>query len=152
MRFPSVAGENLNRVHYDLPGDFAGDSTFVVVAFQRWQQGYVDTWLHVAEKLAAAHPTFFYYELPIIDEGYHLAAPLIDGGMRVGVRNPTARARTITLYIDKEPFRRALDIPDEETVYVFLLDDDGTVLWREVGPSTPEKAGALTEAVEAALA
>jgi hypothetical protein len=70
--------------------------------------------------------------------------------MRSGIPDRLARERTITLYLDKAPFRQALDMPDEEHIYVLLIDHSGKVLWRERGVYEPDKGaaleGALTEA------
>ena len=44
--------------------------------------------------------------------------------MRAGIRDNRIRNRTITAYLDKEQFRKDLDIPDEETIYWFLVQKD----------------------------
>jgi predicted transcriptional regulator len=54
-----------------------------------------------------------------------------------------ARARTITLYVDKAAFRQALELPHEEDIYVLLVDREGNVLWRAEGAFTPEKGESL---------
>ena len=68
--------------------------------------------------------------------------------MRAGIPDRTARATTITLYLDKEPFRNALEIPDEETIYPMLVDRQGHVLWRTEGEWTPEKGEELEQIVK----
>ncbi|MDR3747630.1 MAG: hypothetical protein P4M04_05705 [Acidobacteriota bacterium] len=60
----------------------------------------------------------------------------IDSGMRRGIPDPNARARTITLYIDKKPFEQALQLPTEKTVYALLVDRSGKVLWLGASMST----------------
>lgn len=54
-----------------------------------------------------------------------------------------ARASTVTLYIDKEPFKRALEILDEDQIYTLLVGGDGNVLWRAAGLWTQEKENDL---------
>ena len=71
-----------------------------------------------------------YYELPVIQQLGSLSRTFINEGMRAGIRDPITRARTITLYLDKEAFRSALGFPDEETIYLLLIDRQGTILWR----------------------
>ena len=41
--------------------------------------------------------------------------------MRAGIRDDRIRNRTITAYIDKEQFKLDLEIPDEDTIYWFLV-------------------------------
>lgn len=72
----------------------------------------------------------------------------IDSGMRRGIPDPNARARTITLYIDKKPFEQALQLPTEKTVYALLVDRSGKVLWRAEGLFDESKANSLREALK----
>ncbi len=131
-----------------MPGGFAGDRNLLLIAFQREQQADIDTWLKRMPPVLAAHPSMRYYELPTIQKGYKMVRFFIDNGMRGGIPDKQQRARTITLYIDKEPFKKALEIQSESTVYAVLIDKAGKVLWRESGRANESKVQAL----EAALA
>jgi len=55
---------------------------------------------------------------------------------------------TITLYLEKPAFRRALQLPREDTIYALVVDRTGNVLWRAEGPCTDEKAQSLERALE----
>jgi hypothetical protein len=77
------------------------------------------------------------YELPTLARRYKLMRPVIDGGMRGGIPDPAVRAATITLYIDKDPFKRALGIPTEDRIQILLVDREGRILWQRSGPCTP---------------
>lgn len=151
MRFPTVSAPNLSREKLAFPADFAGDLNICFVAFQMWQQRQVDTWVPTARQIEAAMPGVRYYEFPVIWEMGWLRRKFLNEGMRAGIPDQTARERTITLYIDKRAFRQALDMPDEEAIYVLLVDREGQVLWRERGEASPDKTMALREAVEAHL-
>ena len=84
-----------------------------------------------------------YYEIPTIKRMIAPMRWMINGGMRGGIDDRGARARTITLYLDKEPFKRALAITDENTIHVLIVDRDGRVLWRTTGAFSAEKGAAL---------
>jgi len=43
-------------------------------------------------------------------------------------------------------------MPDEDHIYVLLVDGDGQVLWRERGAYTPEKGAALGKRLTQLLA
>jgi len=137
--FPTVEGRDLEMQPKTLPASFAGQRNLVLVAFQRWQQQEVDSWLGSASAIAAKDPGFRFYEVPTLGQGYSWMRGFIDGGMRRGVPDPAARARTITLYIDKVPFRRALGITSEEHITVLLLDERFHVIWRNTGPCDDAK-------------
>jgi hypothetical protein len=108
----------------------------------------VDTWIPLVRELERAHPGFKYYELPTIQRMNVLARTFINEGMRAGIPDPVARERTITLYVDKAPFRQALSLADEGDIYVLLLDREGRVLWREEGSFAPAKGESLRQAIE----
>ena len=145
--FPTVEGSNLEGKPYVLPRDLEGRCNLLFVAFLREQQEMVDTWLPAARYLMGAYPELRYYELPTIARLNAVTRWFIDRGMRGGIPDPAARAATITLFIDKEPFRRALGIENEETITVLLLDTRGRVVWRTEGPRTDEMTQELNQAV-----
>ena len=150
--FPTVSGENLSGRAMTLPRDFGGRVNLVLVAFERDQQGVVDTWLPHAARLAASRPGLRYYELPTIKRRYAVMRPVIAGGMRSGVTDRAARDATITLYTNVDDFRAALGLPDARTVYALLLDADGVVRWRGRGAYDEPQGAALAAAVDRLLA
>jgi hypothetical protein len=151
VRFPAVRGSSLSGRRYTLPQDIEGEIALVMIAFQQVHQFDVNTWLPVARDLSQQYEALAYYELPTIDRLNPAARTFIDGGMRAGIPDPVARATTITLYLDKPAFRQALEIPDEESIVVMLIDRRGEVLWRVSGPATPEAIEALQQAAKASL-
>ncbi len=142
-RFPAVSGDNLNGKRFDLPRDFEGALNLVVIAFQREQQRDVDGWMPFLKTLAKDRSEVKIYELPTLGRRYRLMRPIIDGGMRGGIPDTKVRATTITLYIDKTPFRRALELPDENHIYVVAVDREGHVHARAAGLFTPESGAAF---------
>ena len=150
--FPKVSGSNLEGRKFNLPGDFEGELNLAVVPFQRWHQDLVDGWVPYLKLLAEKVPAFRFYEIPTLARMNTLYRWGIDSGMRAGIPDPRTRAITITLYLDKEAYRRALEIPDEETIHLFLVDRSGHIYWRGAGEASEEKAIALADAVAAAYA
>ncbi|HVZ47655.1 MAG TPA: hypothetical protein VG916_02650, partial [Gemmatimonadaceae bacterium] len=92
------------------------------------------------------------YELPTLTRSYRWVRPMIDGGMARGIPDKRVRERTITLYIDKTPFKRALGIPDEDRIRVFLVGRAGRVYWRAVGRWTAEAGDSLRAVLDAVAA
>ena len=136
--FPAVTGRSLTGRTYHLPADFEGDRNLVLVAFKRHQQEDVDTWAPHLRPLAARDSTLRVYELPTIGHGYAWMRGFIDGGMRRGIPDSSVRAATITLYINKTPFRDTLGIAGEDRIHVLLVDRTGRILWRAEGRYAPD--------------
>ena len=133
VRFPTVRGSNLSRENFTLPDDIEGEYALLMIAFQQVQQFDINTWLPVARQFAETYDGMVYYELPTIDRLNPAARAFIDGGMRAGIPDPIARSITITLYLDKPAFREVLDIPDEDSIVVMLINRDGEIFWRTDG-------------------
>ncbi len=116
--FPIVTGNNLNREKFEFPRDFAGKVNLVIIPFQQKQQLDVNTWIPFAKEIEYTFPAFVYYELPTIYQLPTLSRTFINEGMRAGIPDETARQRTITLYLDKETFKQALNIASENQIYL----------------------------------
>ena len=144
--FPKLAASNLEKQTFSLPEDFAGDRNLLLIAFQREQQQNVDTWLHQMKRFEHSSG-FQYYELPTIDRLNPFFRWFINSGMRRGIPDRNARARTITLYLDKPSFRKVLNLPDEHHIYAILVDRSGWVLWRSEGDFDEAKGVSLQQAL-----
>ena len=145
MTFPTVNGSNLQRAKPTLPQDFEGDYNLLFIAFQQWQQDEVNTWIALAENCEARFPGLVYYELPTIRVLSGISKFFINEGMRAGIPNPKSRERTITLYLEKDDFRTALDMQDEEHIFALLIDHQGNELWRARGPYNQSSEAGLLE-------
>ena len=151
MQLPTVKGSNLLRQKMIFPNDFAGDINLVFIAFLRRHQDLIDEWVPFVEELAKEHPELHYYEFPTLPRRGPIYRTFLNEGMRAGIPNEATRARTITLYLNKSAFRKALDIGDEHNMWVYLFDKSGKVLWRTAGRFSSEKAAALNDAAVSLL-
>lgn len=148
MKFPEVSGSNLLRQKINLPADLQGDLNILFIPFQQWQQSLVDAWVPTARQLEASFPGVYFYEIPVIQKMNFLSQNFINEGMRAGIPNHTTREKTVTLYLDKNAFRRALSMPNEETIYILVLDRQGNIVWRTEGAYSLEKSAELFRAIE----
>lgn len=139
--FPDIQGENLNGETYAMPQDFEGELNLILIAFTQGQQTQIDTWLAHAETLEL--DALRVYEVPVLGSSYRLLRSIIDGGMRSGIDDPVARARTITFYGNKPALMDALSLPNEKTIYAVLVRSNGEVLWQAQGEANQENAASL---------
>lgn len=146
-QFPPLTASNLAGQTLSLPADFGGKRNLLLIAFERRQQQNVDTWLHQMKRYENVSG-FHYFELPTIERMNPVTRWFIDNGMRRGIPDPGQRARTVTLYLDKDPFCQSLRITDQKQIYALLVDPSGTVLWRAEGDFDEAKGASLTEALK----
>lgn len=145
--FPTITAENLNKEKITLPDDLAGEPALVLIAYQRQQQENVNTWLDRIDEIKAAIPGVRIIETPTISSmKWGWFSGFIDGGMRSGIPDTQARARTITLYTDVSKFNDALGIESTKTIYAVLLDDKGRVIQMVEGDYNDEKITKLIRA------
>jgi len=137
-RFPEIEGTSLSLVEHHLPGTLAGRANLLLVAFRQWQQRDVDTWVPVATALAGEYVGFRSYELPVISKIYRPVSGFIDGGMRSGIPDPGVRDSTITIYLDRKRFLRALNINSVDEIVPMLVTPAGEILWRTTGRMTDD--------------
>lgn len=145
--FPQVEGANLEKRNFRLPADFEGEANLVFIAFRRLHQAEFETWLPFAKELVEIHRGLRFYQLPTISIRGGMARYFINEGMRRSIPDPKAREVTITLYLEKEPFLQALDIPDEESIHVLLVGKEGRIHWRAQGALNESSAAGLERAV-----
>lgn len=147
--FPQVNGSSLTKRKFSLPADFEGELNLVVIAFKRKQQEDVDTWMPYLRPLTADHAGLRVYELPVLPRSLTLMRGVIDGGMRGGIPDSAVRAATITLYINKTPFKKALAIASEDSIEVVLVDRAGEIFWRATGVFSEAALMELTQKLAA---
>ena len=143
MRFPSVSGKNLLDQDIRIPEDLRAKRTLIIMAFQRYQQAQVDTWIEPLSNIE--NDDFKFLEVPTLGTPYKLMRPIIDGGMKGGIPDPGARERTVTVYLDKKDLKKRLSIDTEDYIRLFLLDRGGEILWREEGSHSIKKFESLKD-------
>ncbi|UCD01742.1 MAG: hypothetical protein JSV23_01590 [Promethearchaeota archaeon] len=143
MIFPEVSGQNLEFENFDLPYNLEGELNLLIIPFRRWHQNLVDEWSFYLNSLEKKYSNFRYYEIPTLNRGYKIMRFMIDGGMRAGIPDKAVRERTITIYTNKTLFKKKLKIASEETIYLFLMNKNGEIIWRSQGPFDKNKLQTL---------
>ena len=146
--FPVVSGRNLDRKELEFPKDFSKEYNLMLIPFKRYQQDVVDTWVPHLQNLERSFSSFTYFELPTLYEMSVLYRSFLNEGMRAGIPDPKARRQTITLYLDKEQFKNALNIDSENQVHLFLVTFEGKIIWKETGLYDQAKEKSLVSLME----
>lgn len=141
--FPEVLGTNLEGDDVMLPDELKGEYNLVVIAFERKQQEDINTWIDATKGFYDLYEDFEFYELPVIKAMNFFMRFNINNGMRYGIPDKDQRLRTVTMYINKESFKAALNIPNEDSIQALLLDASGKILWREAGIASEDKIESL---------
>jgi hypothetical protein len=140
--FPKVSGINLDGKKQELPSAFKNKFNLVIVAFKREQQSEVDTWIKAAEPILKENSNLSFYEIPLIYELSAFKRMWVNNGMRFGIPDEIARARTITVYTNREEFFK-ITAMKEDSIYALLINDSGKILWRVDSTADEKKIAEL---------
>ncbi len=144
--FPHLTGIDLLGNERQIPQSFKGKLNIVAVAFQREQQEMVNTWIPIADKIIEERKDVRFYEVPLIYELGGLYRGWINNGMRMGIPDPVARERTITVYTKRDTFLKKMNMKTS-TIYVLITDESGKILWRTSGEATADNVKKLKAAL-----
>jgi hypothetical protein len=146
MRFPDIKTVSLAGDTISIPRDTQGKYTLLCFAFVQKAQSLVDTWTFpILEKYPSDE--IHYYEIPMLAGGYKFVRGFIDGGMKRGVPQNLHR-HVATYYGPLNKYKSDLNMPDSNTVYLFLLDKNGVIIHRDEGAANREKLSKIFSLIE----
>lgn len=142
--FPGLTTYSLDKSKLNLPGDFAGQLNLLLISFQPEQQTQIDTWMPLAQALQHTNFNFRWYRMPVSSNENFIFRWWENSSMRSDETDPETWHWIVPLYVDKNSFRRELQISTEKQIAVLLVNKQGYVLWRSEGALTPDKRASLT--------
>ncbi len=148
-RFPEIEARGLDGRTYSLPEELRGEQNVLLVAFHRSQQRVIDVWLPPLLELENRLPGVRVYELPTISRSWSAMRWFIDGGMRGGIPDPAARARTLTAYTDVGHVVSALGLPGTDKIAVVVVDRHGRIGWQGGGDFDDDQLAQVAATLEA---
>jgi hypothetical protein len=148
--FPSITSYSLDKAKVNLPGGLAGQANLLLISFEPEQQKDIDTWMPTAQALQHTNFNFRWYRLPVSAKENFVFRWWENSSMRSDETDPETWPWIVPLYVNRDEFRNALQIPNEREVVALLIDRQGHVLWRASGAFTEAGRASLTSAVAAA--
>ena len=141
-KFPRLTGETLTGRKVTLPDDLDRQVNLLILVFSENAQYKVNTWARMI--LADYEPleAVSYYEVPMLSGWYRPMAWQIDGWMRQGIPKQY-HENTVTFYGDRTPYIEQLGMPDKNSCYLFVLDDQGSIVYRSDDIMSPAKEAKL---------
>ena len=142
LHFPRLVAETLSGHSLVLPDSLEKQFAVVALAFRRHAQASVDSWFSPVARAYNDCDRVTYYEIPLIAGGWRMMSGFIDSGMRAGI--PAGRHDHVaTYYGGTDRLRGQLEIHDLETAHIYLIDQNGAVLWNASGWATAKRLNEL---------
>ena len=146
-KFPAIEAETLSGEKITFPDVTKGKYAFILIAFKRQTQGEVDSWLDPFIKEFGKHKSVTFYEIPMISKNWKWMSGWIDAGMRAGVPK-SKHDHVATYYGPLSKYFSYFNVKDPGTVYVFLLDKEGKIIYNTSGPADDYKFSELRKIVK----
>jgi hypothetical protein len=148
--FPSISTYSLDKAKVTLPADFEAKVNLLLISFEPEQTKDIDTWMPLAQALQHMNFQFRYYKIPVSNQENLIYRWWDSSSLRSVETDPETWHWIIPLYINKNDFRRSLNIPNEKEIVIALVDKTGQVIWKTSGRLTGDKKASLEAAVAAA--
>lgn len=147
LHFPTVSGENLNGATVTFPDDFAGEYNLVIVPFDREQQEAIVDWLPFVQTLKADYDGLEYYSIAALPDVSAPVRLLISGGMRLAIDDDLKEVVALLYLDDQQAFADALAVASLEETQLFILDQNGDVIWHTSGGYSASHADTVREQI-----
>jgi hypothetical protein len=147
-RFPLITAETLAKNKIEFPTDNLGKPSILVIAFEGDAQKIVDTWTN--NILKRYDDKISYFEIPMIAGTYKIIKNVIDNGMRGGVAKELHN-NVATYYGSLSEYKTNLKMNNKDTIYIYLLDKNGNIVWFEEGFSDENKLNDLDKNIQKLL-
>lgn len=124
--FPSVSGHTLEQDRVNIPEDFNGNFTLLLIGYKQNSQFDIDRWLI---GLDMTETQVDVYEIPTIQGLFpRMFSTMIDNGMREGIPKPLWKG-VITVYDDGGTIQAFTGNQSPNNARVILLNKKGTILY-----------------------
>ena len=151
QRFPSIEGRKLTGEPIKLPDDLAGKVALLALGFTYDSRYDVESWTEAFRHRFAGRPDVTWLQMPMVGGAARLAEPMIDTGMRQATPLET-REHVVTVYGDMGPVREALGAVGTSDTWIYLLDQDGRIIFQLGGGLNRAQFEELASAAGRALA
>ena len=126
QNFPAVNGESLAKEAVNIPADFKGKTTLLLVGYKQNSQFDIDRWLI---GLDMTNTLVDVYEIPTIQGMFpRMFSTMIDNGMRAGIPKSLWKG-VITVYRDGETVQKFTGNENPNNARVLLLNEQGVVTY-----------------------
>ena len=151
FRFPEITADTLSGKRKTLPDAARGAPALIVVAFVREAQDMIDSWLIPVKEEFHGTESIKIYEIPVISSAiWRPMRKIIDSGMRSGI--PEAdHDYVMTVYGSASELTRSLEITDQSSAYIYLIDRNGIIRWQGRGFAETETIFRLKEMIHKCL-
>ena len=156
--FPALTGETLTDQEVTLPDDASGKYTLIGMAYSKKAEDDLQSWFQpvyrkfVQDREDAGLFAGFTYDINV----YFI--PMFSGAKRVATKRSRESAKKrldvrlhklVLFYVGGlDEYAEALEFDGKNKPYVFLIDEEGKIVYATSGRCTPEKLDAIESEID----
>ncbi|MFT5758345.1 MAG: hypothetical protein ACI9LM_003084 [Alteromonadaceae bacterium] len=126
LAFPSIKGQSLEQTSVNIPEDFKGKTTLLLIGYKQNSQFDIDRWLI---GLDMTDTQVDVYEIPTIQGVFpKMFSTFIDNGMRAGIPKSLWKG-VVTVYDDGEKVQAFTGNQNPNNSRVVLLNEKSMILY-----------------------
>ncbi len=144
VTLPRVELADLEGKENVFPKDLPNKYNFFIFGFAHEQKELTQTWIDPVLEMQKTQTELSVFKVPVIDKKNAAIRTMIRNGMRTGISGSAARQRTLTMFVDKDLFVKAIGQKDDTQPVAIVFDQTGKVLWQAVGAADSAKLSELS--------
>lgn len=146
MKFPEIRGTCLNKIPFTFPNDLKGKLNILILPFRKTSKLLLERWLSFIEILISDISFLDYYQIRVFNRSLRIIRRYLDERVR---RNTLEKdfSRIIHFYQESHLLTNILNLKDPNSIYIFLLDQNGKILWKTEGKYDLDKAQLLKQKI-----
>lgn len=143
---PTFSGPSLANDTVHLPATEAGARTVLVVGFSKKSGDACKPWFNAIASQLKSKPQVAYYELPVLASAPSFIRGMIVHNIR-GSLTPEQQKHFVPILENAQPWKEAVSYSAADDAYVVIVDERGSVIWRDSGPWSSQKEQELSAAL-----
>jgi hypothetical protein len=145
-KFPEISGKSLNKLPITLPNDFKRKLNILILPCSKVNKLILERWASFMDTLISDISFLDYYQINIFNKKLKVLRRYIEARARRNILNRNLE-KVIHIYQELTVLKKILDLKDHKSIYIFLINNKGDILWRTEGRYDLEKAQLLKQKI-----
>lgn len=146
VKFPEIRGMALNNLPFTIPNDLRSKLNILILPCGKANRLNLERWISFMETLISDINFLDYYQINIYNKGLRVLRRYMSRRARRSILNRNID-RIINFYHDLNILKNSLNLEAYKNVYIFLINQEGDILWRTEGIYDLDKAQLLKQKI-----
>jgi len=146
VKFPEIRGMALNNIPFTIPNDLRSKLNILILPCEKSNKLNLERWISFMKTLISDIHFLDYYQINIYNKRLKVLRRYMSRRARRSILNRNID-KIINFYYDLNIFKNSLNLESYKNVYIFLINQEGDILWRTEGIYDLDKAQLLKQKI-----